>query len=82
MPLVFYMDDVEVTDETPNEARVSYYAIQLALTALRTDPRYQGTPLSIAAIGASASLRQEFENLFFLYRVRLTAAVQTANASQ
>ncbi len=79
MPVNFYLDDILITDENPNEARLSNYAIQLALAAIRTDPRYQGSSLSPLVM---SQMMREFEALVSSYRERLSAAIQNANASQ
>ena len=79
MSLNFYLDDIIVTDENPNEARLSNYAVQLALAAIRSDPRYQGSSFSPLVM---SQMMQEFEALFSSYRERLSAAIQNTNASQ
>ena len=79
MSLNFYLDDILISAENPNEARLSNYAVQLALAAIRTDPRYQGNSLSPLVM---SEIMQEFEALFNFYRERLSAAIQNANAGQ
>ena len=79
MSLNFYLDDVLVTEENPNEASLSNYAIQLALASIRTNPRYQDNSLSPLVM---SQMMQEFEALFSYYRERLSAAIQNTNASQ